>query len=56
MECPNCDGIIRFDWLEHECIESGGEFECPSCQAELMYLEDESDSLYHGNQRRLEQM
>lgn len=54
MKCPHCDNTIRFDWLELECIEGNDEFECPSCQVELIYIEDESDSLYHGNARRVE--
>lgn len=54
MKCPHCDNTIRFDWLELECIEGKDEFECPSCQVELIYIEDESDSLYHRNARRVD--
>lgn len=50
MNCPSCDKHIRWDWLEHECIEANDEFECPECNTLLRYTIDEGT--YYGAQHK----
>jgi hypothetical protein len=46
MRCPNCEKVIRFDWLSENFIVGGDEFECPySCNVVLRLIEDEGTYL-----------
>lgn len=53
MKCPVCESVICYGWLDDEYIERGDELSFPSCGTELRYIEEETDSLYHGNNRRI---
>ena len=48
MRCSSCDRGIG-SWLAENEVESGEEFTAPCCGVTLLFTEDESDSLYHGN-------
>ncbi|EGU39918.1 MULTISPECIES: hypothetical protein [Vibrio] len=50
MDCPACEEHIGWEWVEEEAIEPNEEFDCPECEATLMYTIDEGT--YYGAQHK----
>jgi len=50
MKCPTCERLVRWDWIEDECIEPNVPFECPHCDEQLRYEIDEGT--YYGAQHQ----
>lgn len=48
MQCPECETIISWEWLEEEAIKANETFYCPHCDIPLRYMIDEGT--YYGAQ------